>query len=198
MGSNSRKLRNSQRLNEAIQDLAAPMYQLHRLAGLDVHQVQRIRRQRRSYSLKLLKSRTSVAQVVHVRIHQYRRHHKSYQFQLDLLRSLSQILLSLRHPRMRDAEKQRARRDEEQARKDAVRRSKAEAIEERARKKAEAEQLRGAVKRGKKLEPLVVDDAASYVSFDESVGTFAGGPSLDALSASPGQHTVGTLRTFDT
>ena len=45
--------------------------------------------------------------------------------------------------------------------------------------------------------PLVVDDAASYVSFDESVGTFAGGPSLDALSASPGQHTVGTLRTFD-
>ena len=98
----------------------------------------------------------------------------------------------------RDAEKQRARRDEEQARKDAVARSKAEAIEERARKKAEAEQLRGAVKRGKTLEPLVVDDAASYVSFDESVGTFAGGPSLDALSASPGAHTVGTLRTFDT
>ena len=97
----------------------------------------------------------------------------------------------------RDAEKQRARRDEEKARKEAVARSKAEAIEERARKKAEAEQLRGAVKRGKKLEPLVVDDAASYVSFDESVGTFAGGPSLDALSASPGAHTVGTLRTFD-
>ena len=97
----------------------------------------------------------------------------------------------------RDAEKQRVKRDEDRARKDAVTRSRAEATEERARKKAEAEQLRGAVKRGKKLEPLVVDDAASYVSFDESVGTFAGGPSLDALSASPGQHTVGTLRTFD-
>ena len=97
----------------------------------------------------------------------------------------------------RDAEKQRVKRDEEKARKEAVRRSKAEAADERARKKAEAEQLRGAVKRGKKLEPLVVDDAASYVSFDESVGTFAGGPSLDALSASPGAHTVGTLRTFD-
>ena len=97
----------------------------------------------------------------------------------------------------RDAERQRVKRDEDRARKDAVTRSRAEATEERARKKAEAEQLRGAVKRGKKLEPLVVDDAASYVSFDESVGTFAGGPSLDALSASPGQHTVGTLRTFD-
>ena len=90
----------------------------------------------------------------------------------------------------------RAKRDEEQARKDAVARSRTEAADERARR-AKAEQLRGAVKRGKKLEPLVVDDAASYVSFDESVGTFAGGPSLDALSASPGQHTVGTLRTFD-
>ena len=97
----------------------------------------------------------------------------------------------------RDAERQRVKRDEDRARKDAVTRSRAEATEERARKKAEAEQLRGAVKRGKKLEPLVVDDASSYVSFDESVGTFAGGPSLDALSASPGQHTVGTLRTFD-
>ena len=97
----------------------------------------------------------------------------------------------------RDAEKQRVKRDEDRARQAAVTRSRAEATEERARKKAEAEQLRGAVKRGKKLEPLVVDDAASYVSFDESVGTFAGGPSLDALSASPGQHTVGTLRTFD-
>ena len=98
----------------------------------------------------------------------------------------------------RDAEKQRVKRDEDRARQEAVTRSRAEATEERARKKAEAEQLRGAVKRGKKLEPLVVqDDAASYVSFDESVGTFAGGPSLDALSASPGQHTVGTLRTFD-
>ena len=93
----------------------------------------------------------------------------------------------------RDAEKQRVKRDEDRARKDAVARSRAEATDERARKKAEAEQLRGAVKRGKKLEPLVVDDASSYVSFDESVGTFAGGPSLDALSASPGQHTVGTL-----
>jgi len=97
----------------------------------------------------------------------------------------------------RDAEKLRVKRDEDRARQAAVTRSRAEATEERARKKAEAEQLRGAVKRGKKLEPLVVDDAASYVSFDESVGTFAGGPSLDALSASPGQHTVGTLRTFD-
>ena len=97
----------------------------------------------------------------------------------------------------RDAETLRAKRDEDRARQAAVTRSRAEATEERARKKAEAEQLRGAVKRGKKLEPLVVDDAASYVSFDESVGTFAGGPSLDALSASPGQHTVGTLRTFD-
>ena len=97
----------------------------------------------------------------------------------------------------RDAEKLRIKRDEDRARKDAVTRSRAEATEERARKKAEAEQLRGAVKRGKRLEPLVVDDASSYVSFDESVGTFAGGPSLDALSASPGQHTVGTLRTFD-
>ena len=103
----------------------------------------------------------------------------------------------------RDAEKQRAKRDEEKARKAAVTRSRNEAADEKlrrdavARSKAEAEQLRGAVKRGKKLEPLVVDDASSYVSFDESVGTFAGGPSLDALSASPGQHTVGTLRTFD-
>ena len=96
----------------------------------------------------------------------------------------------------RDAEKQRVKRDEEQARKAAVTRSRNEATDERARR-AKAEQLCGAVKRGKKLEPLVVDDAASYVSFDESVGTFAGGPSLDALSASPGQHTVGTLRTFD-
>jgi len=97
----------------------------------------------------------------------------------------------------RDAATMRAKRDEEKARKEAVKRSKAEATDERARR-AKAEQLRGAVKRGKKLEPLVVqDDAASYVSFDESVGTFAGGPSLDALSASPGQHTVGTLRTFD-
>ena len=81
----------------------------------------------------------------------------------------------------RDAEKQRVKRDEDRARKDAVTRSRAEATEERARKKAEAEQLRGAVKRGKRLEPLVVDDASSYVSFDESVGTFAGGPSLFAL-----------------
>ena len=96
----------------------------------------------------------------------------------------------------RDAEKLRIKRDEDRARQAAVTRSRAEATEAR-RKKAEAEQLRGAVKRGKKLEPLVVDDASSYVSFDESVGTFAGGPSLDALSASPGQHTVGTLRTFD-
>ena len=103
----------------------------------------------------------------------------------------------------RDAEKLRVKRDEEKARKDAVTRSRNEAADEKlrrdavARSKAEAEQLRGARRVGKKLEPLVVDDAASYVSFDESVGTFAGGPSLDALSASPGQHTVGTLRTFD-
>jgi len=56
--------------------------------------------------------------------------------------------------------------------------------------------LRGA-RRGKTgLEPLDFDDQ-SAVSFDESVGTFAGGKALDALESSPGANSMRTFRTLD-